>query len=115
MLISAIVRNNLGAPVQLATPTAIAPSLDRPASVNWVDSSSVAVLNVASGTFATPTMVTVGGSMVSLSPISDAVDFFAATSTTAIYVLTSGNDLFVRKGGGWSLFSPNVTAALFVE
>lgn len=115
LLISAIVRNGLGTPVQLATPQSIASSLDRPSTVNWVDSSTLAVLNVASGTVATPTMVTVGGSAVSLSPISDAVDFFAATATTAIYVLTSGNDLLVRKGGGWSMFSSSVTAALFVE
>lgn len=115
LLLSAVVRSSLGAPVQLATPIALASSLNRPTVVNWVDSNALAVVNVASGTFATPTMVTVGGSMVSLSPISDAVDFFAATSTTAIYVLTSGNDLFVRKGGSWSLFRANVTAAHFVE
>lgn len=115
ILLASVIRSSLGAPVQLANPIKVAESLAKPISVNWVDSNSIAVLNIASANFAMPTMVTIGGAITTLSPISDATDLFAATSSTAIYVLTSTQDLYVRKGGSWSLFRSGVVAAHFVE
>lgn len=115
VLLASVIRSSLGAPLQLANPIRVGETLAKPITVNWVDSNSIAVLNIASANFASPTMMTIGGAITTLSPISDATDLFAATSSTAIYVLTSTRDLYVRKGGSWSLFRSGVVAAHFVE
>lgn len=115
ILLASIIRSSLGAPLQLASPIKVAETLAKPLTVNWVDANTIAVLNLVSANFVTPTMVTIGGAISTLSPISDATDLFAATASTAIYVLTSSHDLYVRKGGSWSLFRSGVIAAHFVE
>jgi hypothetical protein len=60
VLVSAVVRNLTGTPIELAEPLEVAGELSNPSSVSWIDQITIATVNTASGS-TSALLSTIGG------------------------------------------------------
>ncbi len=109
VLVSAIVRNPSGTPIELAEPIEIAGEVANPSALNWVDAVTVAVVN-STDVFTNAFLTTVGGTSRAVSAVQGTIALVAGGSNSALYLLTSSGDLYTYRGSTWSLIRESVRA-----
>jgi hypothetical protein len=107
VLVSAIVRNPSGAPIELAEPIEIAGEVANPSALSWVDAVTVAVVN-STDVFTNAFLTTVGGTSRAVSAVQGTIALVAGGSNSALYLLTSTGDLYTYRGSTWSLIRESV-------
>ncbi len=109
VLVSAIVRNPSGAPIELAEPIEIAGEVPNPSALSWVDAVTVAIVN-STDVFTNAFLTTVGGTSRAVSAVQGTIALVAGGSNSALYLLTSSGDLYTYRGSTWSLIRESVRA-----
>lgn len=114
VLVSSIVRNSSGVPIELTPPIEIAAEVAAPENVSWVDHITVAVVN-ASPEFTNVSLVTVGGTSRVVSALNNTAEIAAVGPTSQLYLLTVDGNLYRFTGSSWALIRGEVRALTVVN
>ena len=114
MLLSGIVRDLSGKPIELAAPLEIASEVAGPSQVNWVDLTTVAVVNLTPD-FTNAVLVSVGGTSRIIRALPNTRLIVAAGSSSQFYLLNTVGELYRFTGSSWALVRSDVKALTTVN
>jgi len=114
VLVSGIIRDQSGIPLELAPPIEIAAEVSNPNSLSWVDHVTVAVVN-SSADFTSAVLVSVGGTSRIISALPNTRRLAAAGPADQLYLLTSNNELHRFTGSSWALVRSDTQALSVVK
>jgi hypothetical protein len=114
VLVSGIIRDRSGAPLELAPPIEIAAEVSNPNSLSWVDHVTVAVVN-SSADFTSAVLVSVGGTSKIISALPNTRQLVAAGPAAQLYLLTRNSELHRFTGSSWALVRSDTQALSVVK
>ena len=114
VLLSGIVRDSSGKPIELAAPLEIASEVAGPSQVNWVDLTTVAVVNLTPD-FTNAVLVSVGGTSRIIRALPNTRLIVAAGSSSQFYLLNTVGELYRFTGSSWALVRSDVKALTTVN
>ena len=114
VLVSAVVRNLTGTPIELAEPIEVAGELSNPSSISWIDQITIATVNTANGS-TTALVSTIGGTSRQLPALPGTRKIVAAGTSSQLYLLTESGDLFSYRGSAWTPLRQSIRALALVN
>ena len=114
VLVSAVIRNSLGTPIELTEPLEVASELSNPSSVSWVDQITIATLNTASGSTSV-LLSTIGGTSRQLPDLPGTRKIMAAGTSSQLYLLTETGELFSFRGSAWTPLRQSIRALALIK
>ena len=114
VLVSAVVRNLSGAPIELTEPLEVAGELSNPSSVSWVDQITIATVNSASAS-TSALLSTIGGTSRQLPALPGTRKIVAAGNSNQLYLLTETGELFSYRGSAWTPLRQSIRALALIN
>jgi hypothetical protein len=114
VLVSAVVRNLTGTPIELAEPIEVAAELADPSSISWIDQITVATVNTASGS-TSALLSTIGGTSRQIPSLPGTRKIVAAGTSSQLYLLSETGELFSYRGSAWTPLRQSVRALALVN
>jgi hypothetical protein len=114
VLVSAVVRDLSGTPIELTEPIELAGELSDPTSVSWIDQITVATVNTASGS-TSALLSTIGGTSRQLPALASTRKIVAAGANSQLYLLTDSGELFTYRGSTWTSLRQSIRAIALVN
>ncbi len=114
VLVSAVVRNLTGTPIELAEPIEVAGELADPSSISWIDQITVATVNTASGS-TSALLSTIGGTSRQIPALPGTRKIVAAGTSSQLYLLTETGELFSYRGSAWTPLRQSVRVLALVN
>ncbi len=114
VLVSAVIRNSLGTPIELTEPLEVASELSNPSSVSWVDQITIATVNTASGSTSV-LLSTIGGTSRQLPALPGTRKIMAAGTSSQLYLLTETGELFSFRGSAWTPLRQSIRALALIK
>lgn len=114
VLVSAVIRNQAGIPVELAAPITVAAEVANPTLVSWLDGITIAVLN-SQPSVSNVSLVAIGGVTRVIQGMSDAKSLVALGDGSGLYLLKNTGELFVLRGSFWSSIGVNISAITLLK
>lgn len=114
VLLSAVIRDESGAPVELAAPISMASELVTPNLVSWFDTVTLAILN-SQPDAPSVALVSIGGATRGIQGLADAKSLVALGDGSNIYLLNNNGELFAFRGSFWSSISSSVSAITLLK
>jgi hypothetical protein len=109
LLVSGVVRNISGSPIELADPIQVASDQANLISVSWVDPLTIATVNIEGGS-ATALLSTIGGTSRVIPALARTRTIVAAGAGSQLYLLTETGELFSYRGSTWSPLRESIRA-----
>jgi hypothetical protein len=109
VLVSAIVRNSAGVPIELATPIEIASEVAGPSQLSWVNPMSIAIVN-STDDFTNAVLVSVGGTSRVIRALPNTNQIVASGPNSELFLLTNSAELHRFTGSTWVLIRGDVRA-----
>jgi hypothetical protein len=109
VLVSAIVRNSAGVPIELATPIEIASEVAGPSQLSWVNPMSIAIVN-STDDFTNAVLVSVGGTSRVIRALPNTKQIVASGPNSELFLLTNSGELHRFTGSSWVLIRGDVRA-----
>jgi hypothetical protein len=109
VLVSAVVRNPSGLPLELGEPIQVASEQTNPVSISWVDQLTIATVNTEGGS-TTGLLSTIGGTSRSIPALPGTKTIVAAGVASQLYLLTEEGELFSLRGSTWSPLRQSIRA-----
>jgi hypothetical protein len=114
VLVSAVVRDLSGAPIELTEPLEVAGELSNPSSVSWVDQITIATVNSASAS-TSALLSTIGGTSRQLPALPGTRKIVAAGNSNQLYLLTETGELFSYRGSAWTPLRQSIRALALIN
>lgn len=114
VLVSAVVRNLTGTPIELAEPLEVAGELSTPSSISWIDQITIATVNTANGS-TSALLSTIGGTSRQLPALPRSRKIVAAGPSSQLYLLTEEGELFSYRGSAWTPLRQSIRALALVN
>ena len=114
VLVSGIVRDVSGTPIELANPIEIGSEIAAPSQASWVGPTTVAVVN-SNPDFTNAILVSVGGTSRMITAVPNPKSIVAAGSSSQLYLLSTAGELYRFSGSSWSLVRSDVKALTIVN
>jgi len=114
VLVSAVVRDLSGTPIELTEPIELAGELSDPTSVSWIDQITIATVNTASGS-TSALLSTIGGTSRQLPALASTRKIVAAGANSQLYLLTDSGELFTYRGSTWTSLRQSIRAIALVN
>lgn len=114
VLVSGIVRDQSGTPLELSAPIEIAPEVAGPSQVSWVDLTTVAVIN-STADFTNAVLVSIGGTSRIISAVPNTRVIVSAGATSQLFLLSNGGEFYRFTGSSWALVRNDVQALTVVN
>jgi hypothetical protein len=114
VLVSGIVRDISGTPIELANPIEIGSEIAAPSQASWVGPTTVAVVN-SNPDFTNAILVSVGGTSRMITAVPNPKSIVAAGSSSQLYLLSTAGELYRFSGSSWSLVRSDVKALTIVN
>ena len=114
VLVSAVVRNPSGTPIELTDPLEVAGELSNPSSVSWIDQITIATVNSASGS-TSALLSTIGGTSRQLPTLPGTRKIVAAGNSSQLYLLTEMGELFSFRGSAWTPLRQSIRTMALVN
>jgi hypothetical protein len=114
VLVSAVIRNSSGTPIELTEPLEVAGELSNPSSVSWVDQITIATLNTASGS-TSALLSTIGGTSRQMPALPGTRKIVAAGTSSQLYLLTETGELFSFRGSAWTPLRQSIRALALIR
>ncbi len=114
VLVSGIVRDSTGEPIELAAPIEIASEVSGPTQVSWADLTTVVVVNSTTD-FTNAVLVSVGGTSRIISALPNTALIVAAGATSQLYLLSTLGELYRFTGSSWTIVRSDVKALTVVN
>jgi hypothetical protein len=109
VLVSGVVRDSSGQPIELAEPIQVASEATNPISVSWVDQLTIVTVNTADGSN-TAVLTTIGGTSRTIPALARTKAIVAAGAGSQLYLLTESGELFSYLGSTWSPLRKSIRA-----
>jgi hypothetical protein len=109
VLITSVIRDQSGIPIELAPPLSLASDLQAPTLVSWFDSVTLAILN-SEPENSSVSLVSIGGGTRGVQGLADAKSLIALGDGSNMYLLKTTGELLAFRGSFWSSISSSVTA-----
>jgi hypothetical protein len=114
VLVSPVVRNSSGTPIELAEPLEVAGEISNPSSVSWIDQLTIATVSGASGS-TSALLSTIGGTARQLPVVPGTRKIVAAGTSSQLYLLTETGELFSYRGSAWTPLRQSIRALALVN
>lgn len=114
VLVSAVIRNQAGLPVELAAPITMGAEVSNPTLVSWSDGITIAVLN-SQPSVSNVSLVAIGGVTRVIQGVSDAKSLVALADGSGLYLLKNTGELFVLRGSFWTSIGVNISAITLLK
>ena len=114
VLVSAVVRNPSGTPIELTDPLEVAGELSNPSSVSWIDQITIATVNSASGS-TSALLSTIGGTSRQLPTLPGTRKIVAPGNSSQLYLLTETGELFSFRGSAWTPLRQSIRTITLVN
>jgi hypothetical protein len=114
VLVSAVVRNLTGTPIELAEPLEVAGELSTPSSISWIDQITIATVNTAGGS-TSALLSTIGGTSRQIPALPGTKKIVAAGPSSQLYLLTETGELFSYRGSAWTPLRQSIRALALVN
>ena len=109
VLITSVIRDQSGIPIELAPPLSLASDLQAPTLVSWFDSVTLAILN-SEPEDSSVSLVSIGGGTRGVQGLEDAKSLIALGDGSNMYLLKTTGELLAFRGSFWSSIDSSVTA-----
>ena len=109
VLVSGVVRNASGLPIELTEPIRVASEQANPISVSWIDQLTIATVNTDGGSN-TALLTTIGGTSRTIPTLAGTRTIVSAGSNQQLYLLTESGDLYTYRGSTWSQLRESIRA-----
>ena len=109
LLVSGVVRNISGSPIELADPIQVAGDQANLISVSWVDPLTIATVNIEGGS-ATALLSTIGGTSRAIPALARTRTMVSSGAGSQLYLLTETGELFSYRGSTWSPLRESIRA-----
>jgi hypothetical protein len=113
-LVSAIVRDLSGTPIELAPPIEIGSEIGAPSHLSWVGPTTVAVVN-STPDFTNAVLVSIGGTSRPIAALPNTEAIVAAGPSSQLYLLSTAGELYRFSGSTWSIVRSDVKALTVVN
>ena len=110
VLVSGVVRNASGLPIELTEPIRVASEQANPISVSWIDQLTIATVNTDGGSN-TALLTTIGGTSRTIPTLAGTRTIVSAGSNQQLYLLTESGDLYTYRGSTWSQLRESIRAS----
>ena len=114
VLVSAIVRDLSGTPIELAPPIEIGSEIGAPSHLSWVGPTTVAVVN-STPDFTNAVLVSIGGTSRPIAALPNTKAIVAAGPSSQLYLLSTAGELYRFSGSTWSIVRSDVKALTVVN
>lgn len=111
--VAAIVRDENGEPVSLATPIRVGASERPVSSISWIGDTTVATIAESSGSPRYPLYIQIGGQAKRLSPVADAKAIVSNGPSSAAYALDIKQELRLLRSLTWINIAKDILAIHF--
>jgi hypothetical protein len=109
VLLTSVIRDQRGTPVELAAPLVLASELTNPSLVSWFDNVTLSILDSEPDS-PSVALVKIGGGTSLVSGLVDARALVAAGDGSSMYLLKQTGELFAFRGSFWSSIGSEVSA-----
>ena len=109
VLLTSVIRDQRGTPVELAAPLVLASELTNPSLVSWFDNVTLSILDSEPDS-PSVALVKIGGGTSLVSGLVDARALVAAGDGSSMYLLKQTGELFAFRGSFWSSIGLEVSA-----
>ena len=114
VLVSAIIRDLSGTPIELAPPIEIGSEIGAPSHLSWVGPTTVAVVN-STPDFTNAVLVSIGGTSRPIAALPNTKAIVAAGPSSQLYLLSTAGELYRFSGSTWSIVRSDVKALTVVN
>ena len=114
VLLTSVIRNQSGTPIELASPIALAAELSNPTLVSWFDQVTLSILTSKSDS-SNVALVEIGGGTRLVQGLVDARSLVALGDGSAMYLLKSTGELFAFRGSFWASIASSVSAIALLK
>ena len=114
VLVSSVIRDQYGAPIELAPPLSLASELSNPTLVSWFDAVTLSILNTQPEA-SSVALVSIGGETRGVQGLADAKALVALGDGSNMYLLKTTGELLAFRGSFWSSVSNSVSAIALLK
>jgi hypothetical protein len=114
VLLTSVIRNQAGTPIELASPIALAAELSNPTLVSWFDQVTLSILTTQSDS-SNVALAEIGGGTRLVQGLADAKSLVALGDGTAMYLLKDTGELFIYRGSFWASIASSVSAIALLK
>jgi hypothetical protein len=114
VLLTSVIRNQDGTPIELSPPIALAAELSNPTLVSWFDQVTLSVVTSESDS-SSVALVEIGGGTRLVQGLADARSLVALGDGSAMYILKDTGELFTFRGSFWSSIVSSVSAIALLK
>jgi hypothetical protein len=114
VLVSSVIRDQNGAPIELAPPLSLASELSNPTLVSWFDAVTLSILNTQPEA-SSVALVSIGGETRGVQGLADAKALVALGDGSNMYLLKTTGELLAFRGSFWSSVSNSVSAIALLK
>lgn len=109
VLVSAVIRNENGLPIQLAAPITLASEIDNPVRLSWFDGVTLTIAN-AEADVSSIALVSIGGTTTLIQGVADVSSLVGLGDGTNLYALKKSGELVVYRGSLWRSLVSSISA-----
>lgn len=102
VLVSAVIRDREGIPIELTEAIEIGPEIAEPQSVSWIDDLTVGIVN-QNADFTNAYLVAVGGTSRVIPALAGTTNLVSAGSAQLLFLRKDDGELFSYRGSAWVL------------
>ena len=114
VLLTSVVRNQAGTPIELASPIALAAELSNPTLVSWFDQVTLSILTAQSDS-SNVALVEIGGGTRFVQGLADARSLVSLGDGSAMFLLKDTGELFTYRGSFWASIASSVSAIALLK
>jgi hypothetical protein len=114
VLVSGIVRDISGTPIELAPPIEIGSEIGAPSHLSWVGPTTVAVVN-STPDFTNAALVSIGGTSRPITALPNTKAIVAAGPSSQLFLLSTAGELYRFSGSTWAIVRSDVQALTVVN
>ena len=114
VLLTSVIRNPAGTPIELASPITLVAELSNPTLVSWFDQVTLSIFTSQSDS-SNVTLVEIGGGTRLVQGLADAKSLVALGDGSAMYLLKDTGELFTYRGSFWASIDSSVSAITLLK
>lgn len=114
VLLTSVIRNQAGTPIELASPITLVAELSNPTLVSWFDQVTLSIFTSQSDS-SNVTLVEIGGGTRLVQGLADAKSLVALGDGSAMYLLKDTGELFTYRGSFWASIDSSVSAIALLK
>jgi hypothetical protein len=114
VVLTSVVRNQAGTPIELASPIALAAEVSNPTLVSWFDQVTLSILTTQLDS-SNVALVEIGGGTRLVQGLADANSLVSSGDGSAMYLLKDTGELFTFRGSFWASIASSVSAIALLK